>query len=219
MFTPINEKTLELGVHGNMVEDIRTNISPNAFPYGYTIRYEKKNGLDVSIKDRRGTLVSFQYKKAFKKQGNNYWFEFNNNSERDQHNFLCRTALLSSNGNAVFYALPAFANMSEFAISSPNFLQATYLVNPLDVGPINDKGKHKFELDPTALVAHVHSESRKSVSIIKWEGLRKQIAQRRAGMNLQSIDSSLGHNSDDQFRIFLGSGEYRSLRLKGIILH
>jgi len=170
-----NEKTLELNVISNILESIRSH-HPNAYAYGVTMNYEGRNGLDSGLDlTPNASLVAFQFKRVHSVDGNNYWFEFNNNTHNNQHNLITRVAMAVSPPSSIFYALPAFATTFELERDSPNFLLNTFFINPLDIGLINDHQPHYFELDVNTGNFQVHSKDLAHGKAIRWEELHNNI--------------------------------------------
>lgn len=138
----ISEKTLELNVIANMLEDERKRFQ-RASAYGFSLQYEARTGLDSTIDVNipgRPTIVAFQFKKPYEMQDGEYTFEINNNRQRNQHNILRLFAVrVGRQGHfSVFYAFPCFVDMTELSINSPNFLRQTRFLDPYYIGPLND---------------------------------------------------------------------------------
>jgi len=163
----ISEKTLELNVSHNLLSISRI-FSPSAFLIGFTLRNERVHGLDVAINLNDGRLgPSYQFKKPTMRQ-NVYKFSINNNNAHDQHHKLVAWATILrivQGYSPVFYAFPAIANYNQLSILSPNFLNDTYFVSPLDFpDSILDNHSHVLEIDVNTDSITVSSKSKSKIS-------------------------------------------------------
>jgi len=205
MSYPLTEKTLELNVLKNMLEDIQGNISRTAYLYGFSLKHESTTGLDATIRVRGNPLMlALQFKKAVKKRGSVYTFRFNNNTYYDQHNMLYLSAWSTRPVSSVFYALPAYADINELTRSSPNFHINTYLLDPLYVGPINDWRTHYIIADVSSRTCVIRSEFRnKPIKLYSWKEIVEGIQTEKFGIRtsafLDNIRVSLREWKQDIF--------------------
>ncbi len=181
----VNEKTLEINVSTNMINDIR-QVHPNAFVYGFDMRYEEPlNGLDTSLNlSGNRQLLAFQFKAPKKRSGNIFWYCFNNAAHNLQHNILHRTADASQPISTVYYALPAYHEMIDFENDSPNFLNNTYFVDILDTPLIFDHQSHQLEIDIQNMTFAIHSDSILGEGKIKkWDSIKKYFLNKEVGIS------------------------------------
>lgn len=190
MSYPLTEKTLELNVLKNVLENIQRNISPTAYLYGFSLKHESTTGLDANIRVRGNPLMlALQFKKAVRRWRRPvYTFRFNNNTYYDQHNMLYLTAWLTRPTSSVFYALPAYADINELSRSSPNFHVNTYFLNPLHVGPINDWRSHYIIADVTSRTCVIHSELLdRTLKLYSWKEIAEGIQTEKVGIGTSAF--------------------------------
>lgn len=221
MSYPLTEKTLELNVLKNVLEDIQRTISHTAYLYGFSLKHESRTGLDANIRVRGNPLMlALQFKKAIRRRGSVYVFRFNNNTYYDQHNMLYLTSWLTRSRSSVFYALPAYADINELSRSSPNFHVNTYLLNPLHVGPINDGRSHYIIADVSSRTCVIHSELRdRTIKLYSWEEITEGIRTEKVGIRtsafLDNIRVSLSGLERD---IFIYREKPRRTYLRSLIM-
>lgn len=178
----ISEKTLELNINENLINEIRRlgSTFSRAFIYGFSLRYEGRWGLDsaINLPGTTGFLMAIQYKKHIpwrSKFVKNIWvFEINNNRNRDQHLKLLVASIVLGHDN-IYYAFPLISS-SNIHIISPHFLNRIYFVRVIDFPP------HTFNFT-THLVyirehqkqAEVMSREKKTVPLLDAEDLLKRI--------------------------------------------
>jgi len=221
MVKPLSEKTLEFNVTQEMIFSLYGHSTPKPYMYGYSMRYEKKTGFDVSLDLPGGnTIVSFQYKKASAHDGNTFVFKFNNNSQNDQHNILYYMAVATRPVPTVFYALPALIDINSFEAALPNLLDRTRFVDPIHIGPINDGLPHQCHVNIFSNVCTVQSESHKEVPVLRWKDLMERIKYGDAGIKVKELKAALSDFRIDEERIWI-SGEPRKkrfVRLTAVVL-
>mgnify|MGYP000533553111 CR=1 FL=1 len=124
----VSEKALELNVSENLVREIRAWGKPygNAYVYGFSLRYEARTGLDISINVPYNCsfLFGLQFKKPKRKSDSWYIFAINNNRRHDQHLMLLLSCMVFGTDN-IYYAFPLIAYVQELSRCSPNFLRRT----------------------------------------------------------------------------------------------
>jgi len=220
MSFPLTEKTLELNILKNMLEDIQNNFSSVAYLYGFSLKHESTTGMDASIRVPGNPLMlALQFKKAIKKNGQIYFFNFNNNAHRNQHNMLFISAFLTSPPDCVFYALPTIADMNELSKSSPNFLGNTLLLNPLDVGQINDQQVHLIILDKALRTCSILSEFvKRDIKLHSWEEISESIRKEKIGMRVYSFLDKIRSERKLNEEIFLGKERPSRVYLRSLMM-
>jgi len=221
MSFPLTEKTLELNVLKNMLEDIQKNFSSTAYLYGFSLRHESATGMDASIRvPGNPSMLALQFKKAVNKNGPIYVFNFNNNVYRDQHNMLYLSALFTSHPPSIFYALPAFADINELSRSSPNFLARTYLLNPLSIGPINDRRIHSMVADTLSRTCVIHSEiSKEKIKLYSWKEILEAVKTKKVGISVESfLDKIKVPQSSIKEKAFLREEKPVRVNLRSLIM-
>lgn len=216
MSSPANEKSLELDVNADMLIDIRRS-NPRAFSIGYTLTYEQMNGLDITIRGVTGRLLSFQYKRPYRSNGNVFWYYFNNNTGNNQHIMLQLSAIAAAGTGSVYYALPAIATVAQLQSISPNFLAYTYFIDPLDVHILDDHRPHRFEADTSHLICHIHSQRAESVPLIPWAKLKQKLERGEAGIDISSFRENLRRVDHRNRSITANSDGSKFMHLRGII--
>jgi len=176
-----------------MINDIR-QIHPNAFVYGFNMQYEEpRNGLDTSLnlsEDRQ--LLAFQFKAPKRRNGNIFWFRFNNAAHNLQHNILHRTADANQPISTVYYALPAYHEMTEFELDSPDFLNNTYFIDVLDTPLIFDHQSHELEIDRQNMTFEIHSDSTLGEGYIKkWDSIKKEFLSKKIGISSSQFKKNI----------------------------
>lgn len=131
----VSEKTLELNVSANILQDIR-DLYPNAFLQGFALHHEALNGLDVSVSVPNANIgLGLQFKKPTSMRNGVYKFSINNNCNRDQHEILYGMAelftILLGRIPPIYYAFPTIMK-DEIPRITPNFYSNTYLISPLE---------------------------------------------------------------------------------------
>jgi len=189
MSFPLTEKTLELNILKNMLEDIQHNFSPTAYLYGFSLRHESMTGMDATIRvPGNPDMLALQFKRAVIRNGPIYVFKFNNNVYRDQHNMLYLSALFASPPRSVFYVLPAFADINELSRSSPNFLAGTYLLDPRPIGPVNDRHIHSMVADISSRTCVISSEfSKEKIRLYSWKAISEAMKTEEVGIKVNSF--------------------------------
>lgn len=189
MAFPLSEKTLEQNVLENMINDIRHHIDPAAYIYGFSLKYESVTGLDSSLSVPGNPLMlAFQFKKCFDSTASVYRFHFNNNSYRDQHNFLYFSAVSVSPPPVVFYALPAIVDIHQLSSVAPNFLDRTYLLDPMDIGPIFGSRIHEIHLDTSTCTCNVLSDvPRSGIKLRRWEDIMPMVGSQDIGVTTEKF--------------------------------
>jgi hypothetical protein len=220
MSFPLTEKTLELNILKNMLEDIQNNFSSTAYLYGFSLRHESTTGMDASIRvPGNPIMLALQFKKAFKKSCQIYFFDFNNNAHRNQHNMLFISAFLMSPQDCVFYALPTIADMNELSRSSPNFLKNTLLLNPIDVGPINDQKVHSIILDTPSRTCSIFSEfMKRDIRLHSWEEISESIRKEKIGTRVYSFLDKIKSERKLREEIFLGKERPTRVYLRSLMM-
>ncbi|WKT58511.1 hypothetical protein QVH35_03765 [Candidatus Nitrosotenuis chungbukensis] len=171
-----SEKTLELNVSENLLQDIR-DLYPNAFLQGFTLHHEAINGLDVSISVPNVQIgLGLQFKRPTSQRNGIYKFSINNNRKHDQHVILYELVelftLLLGRQPPFYYAFPTILDDTEVLQATPNFYARTYLVSPLDIPfHIIDGNIHHVEIDTRHNEITVHSESSKIVNFFTADKL------------------------------------------------
>lgn len=216
-----NEKTLEINVMSSILNEIRIDY-PSAFAYGFTLYNEQRNGLDSSIDlSPYATLVSFQFKKPYRNKGSTFWFKFNNNNNRNQHDILCRTAQSVLGRDSVYYALPAYESTFSLEQDSPDFLEQTFTIDPLSVGLLSDNKIHQFEIDTHTLTTQVHSDFKKTVKAKKMKSILKLIKHKEIGTKVEEINKKIDkiyEKSQRKIMNEIGMTKETRVFLKGIVI-
>ena len=231
MKTEINEKTLELNVISSLLESARKNF-PKAYSMGFSLWNERIFGLDSGIDiSRTFRFLLFQFKKPYKIEGNTYWFRFNNNKRRDQHDLLCEARIDGARiGGAsnVFYAFPLFENLGKVYEESPNFLKRTYVADPLAIGVLPDSKIHEIAATFGSDEIVIHSEWSKKIKVESLDKILEKFLKNKEGIinkdflfNLRSYVSK----SDINFFKNLEISKYRKkynhrtkIQLRGIAI-
>jgi hypothetical protein len=218
---PLTEKTLELNILKNMLEDIQKNFSPTAYLYGFSLRCESTTGLDASIRVPSNPLMlALQFKKAVKKTNpTTYVFNFNNNVYRNQHNIIYLSASRVY-PPSVFYVLPAFVDINELLKSSPNFLTRTYLLNPLLIGPINNRRVHSIIANISSRTCIIRSEiSKKEIKLYSWREILEAIQTKEVGTNVRTfVDRIKVPASLIRGKAFLREGKPARINLRSLMI-
>ncbi|MGY5144191.1 MAG: hypothetical protein ACW9XH_06885 [Candidatus Nitrosopumilus sp. bin_32a] len=146
-----NEKTMELNLTAEILQGIR-RTNPNAYANGFTIRNEKKHGLDVSFGNVNSNhMTGIQFKAAKSHRSGIYRFEINNNTENDQHLKLFYYAMYTvffPQLPKVFYFFPLIHTVDELESESPNYLSETYVFSPLSFSrTILNREKHDVRIN------------------------------------------------------------------------
>jgi hypothetical protein len=194
-----NEKTLELNVISSLLDFVRQNGHPQAYAYGFTLSYEGRRGLDSSIElSPHFSMIAFQFKKVHSLNPPTFVFNFNNNKARNQHNLICDAARAAGSIRSIFYALPAFENTTDLATKSPNFLDDTYVIDPLDIGYINDGQPHEFVINVRNGTYAVHSDRpRKTGKTQSLKSLFMKFDDKTIGINVAKFQQNLQSISDE----------------------
>jgi len=203
----VNEKTLELNVSTNMINDLRF-IHPNAYLYGFDMRWEEpRNGLDSSLNlPGANRLLAFQFKAPKGSSGNIFWFKFNKGAHFHQHNILHVTADATNPQPTVYYVLPAYPDMILFENDSPNFLDRTYFINVFDTPLIFDEQSHEFEIDTHNMTFIIHSKSDMGKGKIKnWETIKKDLISEKIGTSVSQFNEKISNfkvsiNNENEYR-------------------
>lgn len=187
MKTEINEKTLELNVISSLLKSARKDF-PKAYSVGFSLWRERTHGLDSSIDaSRTFRFLSFQFKKPYKVEGNTYWFRFNNNKRKDQHNLLCGARITGASN--IYYALPLFENLDRLYQESPNFLKRTYVADPLFIGALPDYEIHKLKVTLGSSDVEVHSDFSKTIKVKTLDKILKEFLKKKEDItNKQFIE-------------------------------
>ncbi len=221
MSLPLTEKTLELNVVANMLEDVRTRFSSRAYAYGYSLTHESTTGLDSSLQLPSGArFLSLQFKRPYRTRGPDYVFQFNNNTQRNQHNLVWQASVRYSPPISVFYALPCFQDMAEVLVASPDFRNNTMFLDPFWVMPINDMKVHRFHVNPTTLTTTVHSSGHgKSIPLLSWKEVIDEFGREALGTLAEVAVSKLRSSSpkEENLRIYLGERKTR-VQLRALVI-
>lgn len=157
----VEEKTLEINVCDNIIDNLRSSnpLFRNAYWQGITLRLERYTGLDVKLEVGEYNsyiMLGLQFKRVMRRsydyqRGEAYYlFEINNNSANDQHLFLWITSRLLHTlypNKFVFigYAFPMFLYHYEMSMVSPDFLQRTVFVDAIGI-PISKLDRLSHEV-------------------------------------------------------------------------
>ncbi len=200
MKTAINEKTLELNVISSLLKSIRKNF-PKAYSIGFDLKQELHGGLDSSIDiSRTFRFLSFQFKKPYRVEKNVYWFHFNNNKHKNQHNTLCSVRLRTN--SVIFYALPLYENLDKLHKDSPNFLKRTYLIDPLNVGGLPDKSIHRFEINVKSKIVDIHSDFKKQVKAKSMDEIIHSFIENKIGNTNKEFKNKIKDRVDKENDFF-----------------
>lgn len=222
---PLSEKTLELNVLVNMLDDER-RVFPSSFVYGFSLQYEASTGIDSTIESNvpgRSTIVALQFKRPRAVKNGEYVFQINNNRPRNnQHNLVRRLAVRAGRRGrfSVFYALPCFEDIDEVSMNSPAFASRTGLLDPYFIRPLNDHRPHDIYLDFARWRYSVRSETTEysSEGLYTWEELRSNINQGLAGESVAYFLDSMTIPSDKERSEEMGPIEDSSAPMRALIL-
>jgi len=112
---------------------------------------------------------------------------------------ICDAARAAGSIRSIFYALPAFENTNALARNSPNFLDDTYVIDPLEIGYINDNRPHEFVINTAHGTYQVHSKKiLKSGKILKIKSVFDKFQENHFGTTVEKFTKNLQTLSDEK---------------------
>ena len=207
-----NEKTMELNLTAEILQGVR-QTSSNAYANGFTIRNEKKHGLDVSFGNVNGNrMTGIQFKAAKSHRGGVYRFEINNNTGNDQHLKLFYYAFYTifyPELPKVFYLFPLIHTVDELETTSPDFLSETYVFSPLSFSrTILNHEKHDVRINNRTEDITVNSKEETKVTtfikgkeeILKLINQDKNTIKKYRDFELDVLESILSRTNKEELR-------------------
>ena len=203
----VNEKTLELNISTEFLNHCR-KYDQHAFLFGTTLKQESQFGYDSRVLGRLPPfwrIAVFQFKKPYRKRktrlGEEYTFNINNNTYKDQHILL----YLMSGGRSrvALYVFPLYVTLQQIRNSSPYLLRRTLFADVRDIPPwLVDNRSHKVLVYPKLQIGIVKSEEWK-IQLFSFEELLKDVSKKKMGIPVSMLLENL--KSKEKWKVKLGS--------------